>query len=40
MLDTLGVMRPEMGATLGRVKEVPTDIRPIFETAEKMAPER
>ena len=37
MLDTLGVLRPEMSATLARVKDVPTDIRPVFETAEKMA---
>jgi len=40
MLDSLGVLRPEMGATLARVKDVPTDIRPIFETAEKIVPEK
>lgn len=40
MLDTLGVLRPEMAATLANVKDVPTDIRPIFETAEKIAPEK
>jgi hypothetical protein len=38
MLDTLGVLRPEMSATLGRVSAVPVDIRPIFETADKIAP--
>jgi hypothetical protein len=40
MLDSLGVLRPEMSATLARVEDVPTDIRPIFETAEKIAPEK
>jgi len=40
MLDTLGVLRPEMSATLNRVTGVPTDIRPVFETAEKLAPEK
>jgi hypothetical protein len=40
MLDTLGVMRPEMAATLGRVGGVPVDIRPIFETADKIAPSK
>src|SRR6185312_9090083 len=33
MLGTLGVMRPEMSATLKGVSAVPTDIRPVFETA-------
>ena len=38
MLDTLSVLRPEMSATLGRVSAVPVDIRPVFETADKIAP--
>jgi hypothetical protein len=38
MLDTLGVLRPETGATLGRVGAVPVDIRPVFETADRVAP--
>ncbi len=38
MLDTLGVLRPEMSATLGRVSAVPVDIRPVFETADQIAP--
>jgi hypothetical protein len=38
MLDTLGVLRPEMSATLGRIGTVPVDIRPVFVTAESLAP--
>ena len=41
MLDTLGVLRPEMRATLAAVDKagaVPVDIRPIFVTAEEIAP--
>ena len=38
MLDTLGVMRPEMTATLARVGSVPVDIRPVFETADQVSP--
>lgn len=38
MLDTLAVLRPEMSATLKGVSGVPTDIRPVFETAEQIAP--
>ncbi len=33
LLDTLGVLRPEMTATLGSVGAVPVDIQPIFVTA-------
>ena len=40
MLDTLGVMRPDMQSTLGRVGPVPVDIRPVFETADQIAPGR
>jgi hypothetical protein len=38
MLDTLGVLRPEMNATLKTIGSVPVDIRPIFVTAETLAP--
>ena len=42
MLDTLGVLRPEMKATLAAVDKpagaVPVDIRPVFVTAEEIAP--
>jgi hypothetical protein len=40
MLDTLGVMRPGMAATLGRITGVPIDIRPQFVTADQVAPQR
>ena len=38
MLDELGVLRPEMAAALGRLKDIPTDIEPIFVTADKLSP--
>ncbi len=38
MLDTLGVLRPEMSATLGAIGAVPVDIRPVFVTADEIAP--
>jgi hypothetical protein len=38
ILDTLGVLRPEMKATLGSVGAVPVDIRPVFVTADEIAP--
>jgi hypothetical protein len=38
MLDTLGVLRPNISATLGRVGNVPVDIRPIFATADELDP--
>ena len=37
MLDTLGVLRPDMSATLGRLGAIPVDIRPMFETADKIS---
>jgi hypothetical protein len=40
MLDTLGVLRPAVGTTLSRVIGVPVDIRPVFVTADQIAPER
>ena len=38
MLDELGVLRPEMAAALARLKDIPTDIEPIFVTADKLSP--
>ena len=38
MLDTLGVLRPEMRATIASVSSVPVDIRPVFVTADELAP--
>jgi hypothetical protein len=38
MLDTLGVLRPDMSATLGRLGAVPVDIRAGFVTADEVAP--
>jgi len=38
MLDTLGVLRPEVKSTLNRLGAVPVDIRTIFATADQIAP--
>ncbi len=38
MLDTLGILRPNISATLGRVGNVPVDIRPVFATADELDP--
>jgi hypothetical protein len=40
MLDSLGVIRPELQASLDKLKDVPVDIRPIFVTADQLAPEK
>src|SRR5260370_18505612 len=40
MLDSLGVIRPELQASLDKLKDVPVDIRPIFVTADELAPEK
>jgi hypothetical protein len=37
MLDELGVLRPEMATALARLKDIPTDIEPIFMTADKLS---
>jgi hypothetical protein len=37
MLDTLGVLRPEVKTTLNRLGAVPVDIRTIFATADQIA---
>jgi hypothetical protein len=38
LLDELGVLRPELAAALDRLKDIPTDIEPVFVTADKIAP--
>ncbi len=40
MLDTLGVLRPEMSASIAKVSGVPVDINPAFVTADQIAPEK
>lgn len=40
MLDTLGVIRPEVAATIAGLKDLPVDIRPTFTTADALAPEK
>jgi len=37
MLDGLGVLRPELAAALGTLKDIPTDIEPHFATADSVA---
>ena len=38
MLDELGVMRPELHKALDSLQDIPTDIEPIFVTADELAP--
>ncbi len=38
LLDGLGVVRPPLLKTFDRLREIPTDIEPIFVTAEELAP--
>ncbi len=38
MLDELGVIRPELEEALKKLEGIPTDIAPIFTTAEELAP--
>lgn len=38
MLDELGVVRPVLKRTLDRLHDIPTDIEPIFVTADEIAP--
>jgi hypothetical protein len=40
MLDTLGVLRPAATAALERLHDVPTDIAPVYATADRIAPRR
>jgi hypothetical protein len=38
MLDTMGVLRPVLKRAFDRLQDIPTDIEPIFVTAEELAP--
>jgi hypothetical protein len=38
MLDELGVIRPAVKRALDNLQGVPTDIEPVFVTAEELAP--
>jgi hypothetical protein len=38
MLDEMGVLRPDLTAALAKLKEIPTDIEPIFVTADALSP--
>jgi hypothetical protein len=38
MLDKMGVLRPVLTKTFENLKNVPTDIEPMFVTAEELAP--
>lgn len=38
MLDELGVIRPAVKRSLDRLESIPTDIEPVFVTAEELAP--
>ena len=38
MLDELGVIRPEMRKALDKLEGIPTDIEPLFVTADELAP--
>ena len=40
LLDTLGVIRPELRASLDLLRDVPVDIRSVFVTADELAPEK
>lgn len=38
MLDELGVVRPVLKRALSKLQDIPTDIEPIFVTADELAP--
>ena len=38
--DEMGVVRPALQKSLDRLQGIPTDIEPIFVTADELAPER
>jgi hypothetical protein len=38
LLDRLGMIRPELSGALKKLEGIPTDIDPIFTTAEELAP--
>jgi hypothetical protein len=37
-MDELGVIRPDLRKALEKLQEIPTDIEPIFATADEVAP--
>ena len=39
LLDTMGVIRPGLKKSLDSLKDIPTDIEPLFVTADELAPE-
>lgn len=39
LLDSMGVVRPALKRALDSLKDIPTDIEPIFVTADELAPE-
>ncbi|HCF59573.1 MAG TPA: hypothetical protein DFS52_16460, partial [Myxococcales bacterium] len=39
LLDELGVLRPQVKKALAKLKDIPTDIRPVFSTAEALLAE-
>ena len=40
MLERFAVLRPEMQRAFEKLKDLPTDIAPVYVTAEAIAPER
>jgi hypothetical protein len=38
LLDEMGIIRPAVQKTLARLKDIPTDIDPIYATAEELSP--
>jgi predicted deacylase len=40
MLDDLGVIRPALQKSLDSLQDVPTDIEPVFVTADELVPVR
>ena len=40
MQDEMGVVRPALQKSLDRLQGIPTDIEPIFVTADELAPEK
>jgi hypothetical protein len=38
MMETLAVLRPEVKKAIDRIGDVPTDIEPVYTTAEELSP--
>ncbi len=38
--DEMGIVRPALKKALGRLQGIPTDIEPVFVTADELAPEK